>query len=44
MTGRLTVNNGKYYVVISYKDEHGKNKQKWTATGLQTYSAVRLWI
>ena len=34
MTGRLTVKNGKYYVVISYQDENGKNKQKWTATGL----------
>ena len=34
MTGRLTVKNGKYYVVISYQDEHGKNKQKWVATGL----------
>lgn len=33
MTGRLTVKNGKYYVVISYSD--GRiNKQKWVATGL----------
>lgn len=41
MTGRLTVKNGKYYVVISYKDEHGKNKQKWTATGLDAKNNKR---
>lgn len=34
MKGRLTVKNGKYYVVISYKDENGNNKNKWVATGL----------
>ena len=41
MTGRLTVKNGKYYVVISYQDEHGKNKQKWAATGLDTKNNKR---
>lgn len=41
MTGRLTVKNGKYYVVISYKDEQGKNKQKWTATGLDAKNNKR---
>ncbi len=34
MTGRLTVKNGKYYVIISYKDSLGKYKSKWVATGL----------
>ena len=34
MTGRLVVKNGRYYVVISYQDSQGKNKQKWKATGL----------
>lgn len=34
MTGRLEVKGGKYYVVISYKDEEGKYKNKWVATGL----------
>ena len=41
MTGRLAIKNGKYYVVISYKDEHGKNKQKWTATGLDAKNNKR---
>ena len=41
MTGRLTVKNGKYYVVISYQDENGKNKQKWTATGLDAKNNKR---
>lgn len=41
MTGRLAIKNRKYYVIISYKDEHGKNKQKWTATGLDTKNNKR---
>lgn len=41
MTGRLVTKNGKYYVVISYKDEHGKNKQKWAATGLDAKNNKR---
>ncbi len=41
MTGRLAVKNGKYYVVISYKDDHGKHKQKWTATGLDAKNNKR---
>ena len=34
MKGRLAVKNGKYYIVISYKDEQGNYKNKWIATGL----------
>lgn len=30
----LTIKNGKYYVVISDKDDEGKLKKKWIATGL----------
>lgn len=41
MTGRLAIKNGKYYVIISYKDEHGKNKQKWTTTGLDAKNNKR---
>lgn len=41
MTGRLAIKNGKYYVIISYKDEHGKNKQKWAATGLDAKNNKR---
>lgn len=41
MTGRLTVKNGKYYVVISYQDAYGKNKQKWAATGLDAKNNKR---
>ena len=41
MTGRLTVKNGKYYVVISYQDEHGKNRQKWAATWLDAKNNKR---
>lgn len=35
MKGRLAVKGGKYYVVISYKDEEGQYKNKWIATGLE---------
>lgn len=41
MKGRLTTKNGKYYVVISYRDESGKNKQKWVATGLDAKNNKR---
>lgn len=34
MKGRLHIRNGKYCIVISYKDEAGKAKQKWIATDL----------
>ncbi len=34
MTGRLTIKNGKYYVIVSYKDVTGKYKNKWYSTGL----------
>lgn len=35
MKGSLQVKGGKYYAVISYKDEFGKDKRKWVATGLE---------
>lgn len=41
MKGRLTTKNGKYYVVISYQDGSGKNKQKWVATGLDAKNNKR---
>ncbi len=41
MKGRLTTKNGKYYVVISYQDGIGKNKQKWVATGLDAKNNKR---
>ncbi len=33
--GSLQVNHGTYYVVVNYKDEFGKTKQKWISTGLR---------
>ncbi len=42
MTGRLVKKNGKFYVVISYKDASGKHKQKWVATGLDTKNHKRI--
>ena len=42
MTGRLVKKNGKFYVVISYKDASGKHKQKWVATGLDTKNNKRI--
>ncbi len=41
MKGRLTTKNGKYYVVISYQDDSGRNKQKWVATGLDAKNNKR---
>ncbi len=35
MTGSLQTKNRKYYVVVAYKDEFGKDKRKWYATGLE---------
>ena len=32
--GSLQIKGGKYYVVIPYKDDFGKHKTKWIATGL----------
>ncbi len=34
MTGRLHVRNGKYSIILSYKDSAGKSRQKWIHTGL----------
>lgn len=42
MTGRLVVKGGRYYVVISYQDSQGKNKQKWKATGLPVKNNKRI--
>ncbi len=42
MTGRLVVKEGRYYVVISYQDSQGKNKQKWKATGLPVKNNKRI--
>ena len=36
MNGSLQTKKGYYYVVISYKNDKGKNKQKWIRTGLPT--------
>lgn len=36
MTGSLQVKNGKYYAVINTIDIHGKRRQKWISTGLET--------
>ena len=42
MTGRLVFKGGRYYVVISYQDSRGKNKQKWKATGLPVKNNKRI--
>ena len=42
MTGRLVVKGGRFYVVISYQDSRGKNKQKWKATGLPVKNNKRI--
>ena len=34
MTGSLQEKSGKYYVVLSFKDDSGKWKRKWISTGL----------
>lgn len=34
MTGSLQIKNGKYYAVINFKDDNGKRRIKWIATGL----------
>lgn len=33
VTGSVQEKNGKFYVVLNYKDEYGKRKQKWINTG-----------
>ena len=33
--GSLQVSHGTYYVVVNYKDEYGKPKQKWISTKLR---------
>lgn len=34
MKGSLQIKNGKFYAVLSYKNEQGKDTRKWIATGL----------
>lgn len=34
MKGSLQIKNGKFYVVLSYKNEQGKDTRKWISTGL----------
>lgn len=34
MTGSLQIKKGMYYVVLNFRDEKGKRKQKWLATEL----------
>jgi integrase len=36
--GSLQIKKGKYYVVIPYKDDFGKNKVKWVATYLDAHN------
>lgn len=34
VSGRLQEKNGTFYIVLTYKDELGKRKEKWKTTGL----------
>lgn len=34
MNGILQTKNGKYYVVLDYRDSDGKRKRKWVSTGI----------
>ena len=34
MTGSLQTKNGKFYIVLNFKDNKGKYKTKWIGTGL----------
>ena len=36
VTGRLAEKNDYFYVIINYKDESGKRKERWIKTGLRT--------
>lgn len=36
VAGHLQEKKGNYYIVLNYKDEAGKRKTKWIATGLST--------
>ena len=36
VAGHLQEKSGYYYAVLSYRDETGKRKTKWMATGLPT--------
>jgi len=41
MTGRLQVKKGFYYIILNYKDEGGKYRQKWISTGLPEKGSKR---
>lgn len=34
VAGHLQEKKGFFYIVLNYKDEEGKRKSKWMATGL----------
>ena len=36
MTGRLYERDGKYTVILEYRDKNKNQKQKWIATGYET--------
>ena len=42
MTGTIQVKKGYLYAVINYKDEAGKTKYKWIATGLSTSHSAKI--
>ena len=35
MTGSLQTKNGRFHMVITYRDDSGKRKNKWISTGLE---------
>lgn len=41
MTSSIQVRNSRLHVVINYKDEKGKRKQKWVSTGLKEGAGKR---
>lgn len=41
VTGCIVEKSGKLYMKLSYKNEEGKNKQKWVATGLKSRNNKR---
>lgn len=41
MIGSLQIKNGKFYIVLSYKDANGKFKTKWEGTALDTKNNKR---
>ena len=35
MTGKLSIKNGVWHVVLYYKNHEGQHRQKWLTTGLK---------